>query len=341
MSADILFLNSFSSFVESQGQPLVDLSLYVSSENYTSSTRGAYSGLLQWPGQWITPHKVRAAAKLRSDHLGLSSLDLDTAEQPEMGAEAPRAVHIPQSLVTRPKETVSSFLGRSSHRSQFRLDALASGFYGPLQEVLGGSKYFFSATSPSSLDCLALGYLALALHPRLPHEWLRNSLVEKFPDLARYTETSCCDCFGPPLTIYDALLQNLAVASSTEPKGKAAESKLPWQAPERPSIAAIGRTIIDNVVESTPVIGEMRQHSRMQKASKDPQLDDEESRRMQKIAKLEQRELYSRIAFVAASLSAFVGYLFYEGLISIKHSNEEEENREGRDFGDAGAMLGI
>lgn len=331
-------LYSFSSFVESHGQPLVDLSLYVSSENYTTATRGAYSEILQWPGQWITPPKLRAVAKLRSEHLGLSSLDLDSADLPETASEGPRAVQIPRSLVTRPKETVSSFFSKAANRSQFRLSTIASQFHEPLQELLGGAEYFFTSTSPSSLDCLVLGYLALALHPRLPHEWLRDSLTEKFSDLRYFTETFGRQCFGPVVTVRDAFLQTSV--DHNEPKGKTVDASLPWKAPEQASIAVMGSTILENMADSTPVLREMRAHSRMQQASKNPHLDEEESRSLEKIAKQGRNETYSQIAFAVVSVSAFVGYLFHEGLISVRRSDEENQT-EKRDFGDAGSLLGI
>ncbi|EEP77510.1 conserved hypothetical protein [Uncinocarpus reesii 1704] len=107
---------AFSSFLELHGQSLIDLSLYVSSENYHSVTSPAYGTLLQWPNQWIIPPQVRSQAKARTEHLGLSSLDLDVVEEERQqgrDATALAAGQIPKSLVTKPRQTVSGLLDKN------------------------------------------------------------------------------------------------------------------------------------------------------------------------------------------------------------------------------------
>lgn len=81
----------FSSFFESRGQPLLDLSLYVSSENYTTCTRSAYANILSWPGSWVTPPELRAAVRNARNILDcrLSTIDnthKDVAEESKMTA---------------------------------------------------------------------------------------------------------------------------------------------------------------------------------------------------------------------------------------------------------------
>lgn len=329
----------FSSFAESQGQPLIDLSLYVSSLNYSSSTLRAWAELLQWPNQWIVPPKMRAAAKRRTEHLGLSSLDVDSVDDQKQN-ETLGADQIPKSLLQKPRETVTSLLGRSTHRSQFRLDAITARFGEPLQELLGQKMYFFSETSMSSLDCLALGYLSLALIPQLSHPWLHETLKPKFSALAVYAERVSQKCFQTPVNVSNALV-NVKEQAKESPHGKGATphaSSLPWQAPARASMSTIGYTVLQNMADSTPILKQFRANERLKQAATDAELGDLESKQLEAIAKAMRREQYSQIVTVATGISAFIGYLFYTGIVSLP---KREESDEKPDFGEAGELLGI
>lgn len=133
---------SFSSFIESRGQSLIDLYLYVTSQNYYNNTSPAYGSLLQWPNQWILPPKLHGAAKTRTEHLGLSSLDLQAMED-QRKREHSAAVasgQIPSNLIQQPRDTVSKLLGRTAQTNQFRLEALTADFFEPLEAMLARSK---------------------------------------------------------------------------------------------------------------------------------------------------------------------------------------------------------
>jgi hypothetical protein len=56
-----------------------------------------------------------------------------------------------------PKETVSTLLGKSTHRDQFRLDAVTSEFFEPLHELLAEKKWLIAET----LTSRDIGYRAL------------------------------------------------------------------------------------------------------------------------------------------------------------------------------------
>lgn len=171
-------------------RPLLDLSLYVSSENYTTTTRPAYASFLQWPSPWLIPPKHRAAAKARTEYLGLSSLDVDDAyEIDKKDSKADSYLEqIPQSF-GRSRQSVSSLLKQSHQASRFRLDALTDNAMGPLQELLGEKYLMMSQIRPSSLDCLIWAHLALALLPKLPQPWLAESMRARYPSLCRYVYT--------------------------------------------------------------------------------------------------------------------------------------------------------
>jgi hypothetical protein len=59
-------------------------------------------------------------------------------------------------------------------------------------------KYFFG-DEPTSLDCLALGYLSLFAIPDLPVLFLHDTL-QKYPDLVSYLERGKRQCFNIPST---------------------------------------------------------------------------------------------------------------------------------------------
>lgn len=312
---------SFSSFTESQGQPLVDLYLYITSQNYTTGTAPAYASFLQWPNQWIVPPRRRAVARTRTEHLGLSSLDLEAIEE-ERKREHSAAVaagQVPKSmnLIQRPQETVTGLLGKTSHPNQFRLDAVTAALLDPLEELLeskrggskGGQRYFFSGEKASSLDCLVVGYLALALVPSLPYPWLADAMKDKTPLLAEYTQQLRQRCFGT-VDVTDAF---------QEAGSSFSRSSLPWQAPERPSVGKVGMTLFDNFCDATPVLKEIRANRRLKQAATSPgsHLDPEQKQMVAKLAEVRRRELYTSIVSVTAGLGAMAGYMFHIGLIRL------------------------
>ncbi|KAL1966601.1 hypothetical protein VTN77DRAFT_4012 [Rasamsonia byssochlamydoides] len=313
---------AFSAFTESHGQALVDLSLYVSSQNYYAGTSPAYGAILTWPNQWIIPPKLRKAAKVRTEHLGLSSLDLEEVEE-QRDREQSAAVaagQIPRSLIQRPRETVSSLLGKTSQQNQFKLEALTAELFEPLQALLGNKTYFLSDERPSSLDALALGYLSLALVPELPYPWLRDSLKTKAPQLAQYVERMRRQCFG---------VVHVSDAFGAPQK----DSLLPWRPPERITLVKIGSTLLNALADATPILKDIRMHDRLREAaqSADSDLSPEESKAVSEYALARKRDVYISVATVAASVAALVGYLFHVGLVSVGPAEAFPEEEEEED----------
>jgi sorting and assembly machinery component 37 len=98
--------------------------------------------------------------------------------------------------VTREPKTVSTSLGKSTHRNQFRLDVVTSEFFKPLHELLAEKEWLIAETL-TSLDCLAIGYLALMQTPQLPHNWLRRHEGE-ISTIGRWTAAVARRTFGRP-----------------------------------------------------------------------------------------------------------------------------------------------
>lgn len=316
--------------MESHGQPLIDLSLYVSSQNYATITRPLYSTLLPFPLPYLTPPSIRAIAKQRTAHLGLSSLDIDSDDS----SPPPSQSMIPDSL-RRQKNTVSSLLAANPEtNAQIRLDALATNFLELLDKLKGKKQFFVSDSQFSSLDCLALGYLSLMLVPDLPQPWLAQTLRKKFPALCAWAEELRKTVFGPDVTIHDAFLTQLG-DSELDLRLKRLRSRghLPWKAPDNGGVVGVGGVFLSAVADGIPVIGQLRRNTRMRQHGGQTTDDGVESSSFQYL---------TVIASVVAGLGAVAGYMFHQGLISFGDGEEAKKGNGGLGaFGEAGAALGF
>ncbi|KAF7175958.1 hypothetical protein CNMCM7691_000809 [Aspergillus felis] len=325
---------AFSSFVESRGQPLLDLSLYVSSENYYNRTSPAYGAILQWPNQWIIPPRLRSAAKSRTEHLGLSSLDLQAMEDQRKRehSAAVAAGQIPKSLVQRPRDTVSSLLGKTPQQNQFKLEALTAEFFEPLEEILGQKTYLVSDGGATSVDCLALGYLALILIPDLPYSFLRTAMQAKGPRLSTYTERLRQRCYG-------TVKVEIAHAFDEARRSITDAAPLPWQSPQRANLATVCSTLLNTLADATPILKDIRSSERLRQAAQSPDsgLSGIESRALSEYATGQKKDMLVSIAAVAGGVAALIGYMVHVGFLQISFGGEEgqgeEEEQEGQGEG--------
>ena len=222
-------------------------------------------------------------------------------------------------------------LGKSTHRNQFRVDAVTADFLEPLNELLADKEWFITKTV-SSLDCIAIGYLALMQSPHLPMDWLKRALKEKYPRLGKWVERFSRDAFGEEVT------PSIALSTSRE-ASEMRKQVLSWQAPIRPTFGSFTYTVLDNTLDALPVVGQMRTNRQLKKASQDPDLDEYESKQLAVMASNRNQELYSQIFAVGAGIGVFVGYLFWVGMLKLPQRQRASGGR--RDFGTAGAMLGL
>ena len=345
-------VHSFSSFIESHAQPLIDLSLYVSSENYRKATMPAYGPILRWPNQWIVPPKIRGIAKQRTEQLGLSSLDIvATEEERKQSREAnTAAAQIPQRLVKK-SETVSSVLTKTAQQNQIRLEGMTRAFIEPLDELREKKKYLLSEELPSTLDCLALGYLSLAVLPELPYPWLRDAIKSETPGLVGYLERLRSHCFGGTVNVNKALLLPSPQETHTQ-TGLRHHHELPWQAPQRLNFAGIGLRMWNTLLDSIPVVGDIRASRRLQEAGQKMPAGVEHDMVVQ-VARAQQYNSYMSIGTVIGGLGLLTWYMFSSGLLGHRDGDEEGEEEEvhnnwnGEDpgetsaWGEAGSILGI
>ena len=256
--------NSFSSFVESYGQPLLDQSLYASSENYAAVTRPAYSSLLTWPDQWFLPSERRATARARIEHLNESSLDIsdmDDTNDSKRGNSATDFM-IPESLRSS-RQSVSDAVKQASLASRIRLDGIADAFFHPLEQLLGKKRYLRSERSPSSLDCLAFAYMALALIPVLPEPWLATAM-SRYPTLCAYVHELNQRFWGGSIDINGAIPKTWSedeAAGSTLSQKQASHSlgALPWKESRDGGpilmVLAGGGALLEYTMGFLPVLG--------------------------------------------------------------------------------------
>ena len=266
---------------------------------------------------------------MRTDHLGLSSLDLEAIEDQRKRehSAAVAAGHIPRNFIQSPRDTVSSLLGKTSQQNQFKVEALTAEIFEPLEEMLTrngtqkGKGYFIGNDAPTSLDAVAVGYLSLTLIPDLQHPWLRDAMRSKAPVLSAYTSRLRSKCFGDI-----SITPSLALSPSPN-----TPTALPWTAPERPSLPKIGTTILNTVADATPIWKDFRTNARIKSMaeSKDSGLSEQESKTLSEFAKQSRSDLVLSIATVGAGVVALVGYMVSVGLFAGNAEETEVEEDEG------------
>ena len=233
---------AYSTFLRSTATPLIDLSLFVSAENYNTTTSSAYTAILPWYANYTVPPKRRDLARTRTIHMGLDSLDVDTRSEEGMApgrgtasAEfeaAKRAAGLPTdsqpSVMSMGRgKGLGGFLGTQQYAARFRLDAISNELLEPLSDLLGENEYLLGTSQPSSLDCLAFGYVALMLFPAVPQAWLKETISTKFPRLATYVRKLRKDVLTEEDTS-PAQVWAITTGAASPATGRSQSEPLPW-----------------------------------------------------------------------------------------------------------------
>lgn len=205
--------------------------------------------------------------------------------------------------------------------ARFKLDALVDAALKPMQQLLGKKKWMLSDERASSLDCLTLGYLSLALIPEVPQSWLAEGVRGRYPDLRKYVENGVKEIFGGKVTVEDEL------PSSTEDPSATTQAKpgtaLPWRNPEQ-NISSTATHIFHSTLNLLPF------HNRTTVSTSStppPHSTDAPSHSLTST-------LLPPVLASAAAVAAIASYLLYFGL-----SAQEPEKRRLSDMGEAGAMF--
>ena len=216
-------------FLASRAGPLIDLSLYVSAANWAAVTRPAYTAILPWPLTWTLPPLLRADAIKRAEHLGLAELDTDFDPHAGLHITAGRDAlpetfrrHLP---AVKSAKTVREEM-TPEQAAAIRLYGLAEDCLKVVSELMvggtDGTPRFYASAKPSSLDCLAYGYLALMVAPAVPRSFLRDWIEAETPLLSQFVKVLSPPerhlAVGPPVSntvlrsvgrVADSLVRNM------------------------------------------------------------------------------------------------------------------------------------
>jgi sorting and assembly machinery component 37 len=316
----------------------------VCSDNYAEWTRPALAQILQWPRQWTIPHRLREDAKIRSDHLGLSSLDIEAADKGDGDTNARGAGNIPKSLIAKRKETVTKLLSRSGHQNQFRLDAVTSDVLEPLCDLVeknGSDSWVFGTDKASSLDCLLLAYLSLMSPPLLPpHIWLQAALSSKYPALLTWTTNFRQECFGGPIDAADVL-------AGSASRIHRSYTNLPWHLPAQGSMQSMILTVLATAFESLPIVSDYFPDRFTRISPREARSADSDAKGADTVQSKNYPLLLGGLGLVGSALGAATTFYYREALFS-RRENAQRTHYLGRrnmsnqrDFGEAGRMLGL
>ncbi|CAO2657335.1 Nn.00g034610.m01.CDS01 [Neocucurbitaria sp. VM-36] len=259
---------AFTTFLQATATPLLDLSLYVSAENYNTTTSSAYTAILPWYANYTVPPRRRELARTRTAHMGLSSLDVDTTAEegfaPGRGTAsseyeaAKKAAGIPtdrqpNTLSMGRGKGLGGLLGGPMYAARFRLDTLSNELLEPLSDLLGDYDHLLHGVQPSSLDCLAFGYLALLLYPVMPQAWLRETIQTKYPRIATYIRRQRQHLLGNehvnPADVWSISTGAISTLESTF---------LPWQ-PRSQTFSSKTWASVAEIVGNIPLISSLMQ----------------------------------------------------------------------------------
>lgn len=319
-------MGRYSSFIEFHGQQLLDLSLYVSSENYNSSTRPEYAKILQWPQKWFIPPQLRKAAKTRTEYRDVFSIDLDS-----MGQEPPKTRNFGEDLIPKSlrgsRQTLSSLLQQTNQTSRFRLEALAEAMFNPLEQLLGKKRYMISDKEPSNLDYLAFAYLALAFIPVVPQPWLTEIMRAKHSTLCAYVERLLQEFFHGPANIDDAF-QDYGLRSRNPEILR--RYNLPWSPSPQNGIMTATSALVGHSLDSLS----FQDNSKIIKKKNLP-LEDTQYQ----LSSTASSGISSAAIALTSGLVCVFSYLVYSGVFNFSFPGKESEPRTLADLGEAGAML--
>lgn len=322
-------MGRYSSFIEFHGQQLLDLSLYVSSENYNTITRPEIAKILQWPQSWYIPPQLRKAAKTRTEHLDVFSIDLDS-----MGQEPPKTRNFSEDLIPKSlrgsRQTLSSLLQQTHQTSRFRLEALAEAMFNPLEQLLGKKRYMISDKEPSNLDYFAFAYLALAFIPVVPQSWLSEIMGAKHPTLCAYVENLLQEFFHGPAKINGAFHNHGLPSKNAEILRR---YSLPWSPSLQNGIISAASALISHSLGALS----FQNDSKIIKKEILP-LEDTQNQ----LASTASSGILPGAAVALASglVAVCSSYLVYSGVVSFPYSGKRSESqRTLTDLGEAGAIL--
>jgi Outer mitochondrial membrane transport complex protein/Glutathione S-transferase, C-terminal domain len=188
----------WTSLALSLGRELVDLYLYITSPNYFSTTRSAFSSIFPLHVNYITPSALRKLAVARTEHLGLEN----TLKLANDDDEEERTIRVQSSSVATGISDHIPFgikkVDLSASQRRIRLERLVTKLVGPFAELLADKNFIMSNDHPSSLDAIVLGFYGLTLDVKVSDPWAANIIHQKYPRFAKWVEKNAHKQFSKP-----------------------------------------------------------------------------------------------------------------------------------------------
>ncbi|KAF7559383.1 hypothetical protein G7046_g4782 [Stylonectria norvegica] len=305
---------AYSAYLAAYAAPLLDLSLYVSAANWAATTRPAYSALLPFPLTWTIPPLIRAEAVKRVEHLGFADLDSDFDPNGGLHLSTGRDAlpetfrrHLPVSN----KKTIHDEM-TPEQAAAIRLYGLTEDCLSVLDNLLTGGDvsekalHFFEEQHPSSLDCLAFGYLALMKHAPVPRSFLKDLLDKKTPRLSRFVDQMKSTCLDQ-------------------------RGDLPWIEANHNTALRVGTRTLNTVLYHIPSLGEEYAHEVRRRAEEN-------------ITGIDGRILMLALSLLVTGVTAGYGLHYYKAMQPFGARTQvwraQRLQTKLSDFGELGSMLG-
>ncbi|KAF3915884.1 Metaxin-1 [Arthrobotrys entomopaga] len=177
---------AYRSFIRQTCLPIISLSLYITSRNWVQVTRPLYSTFIQFPIQYEIPHSHHARAISTTSHL--TSLIRDLAAEEHSSPIEPISAAIAGITTSTTKTKSSDTKETEKITTRVKLRNFVADFVDPIREKLNRRNYFFGGNSPTTVDCLLVGYLSLLVYPDLPSSWAKEIMQQEFADVILYVE---------------------------------------------------------------------------------------------------------------------------------------------------------
>lgn len=365
---------AYTSLIRSRLGPLLDISLYVSEVNYTHVTRPEFSkkGMLPWPVQYYVPGEKRAQAWERCEEVlrryGLGAADVDPNPLLDSPVAAGLAANsVGAGVVDMGGATgggtggggISSMFHRKPSASTagvvFKLHSLISKSLTPIAARLVAADdadpttqgvYFFKQARPTSIDCLILGYLCLAIYPELPNPFLAEGILELDGQrggrrVIAWTHEMRRKVFGSMPLDAGGIVNSTKNGAEENGSGGGI---LPWGTVERADLPWLTGFFVSTAagyVESwLPSWARWKRGGGERSPPPPPKKveSEEEKERRGKHERAVRMDRAARVATVLAGVGGFVAFLVGSGFVSISIEGEEGEEvvLEGEGEGEEG-----
>lgn len=310
---------AFGTYIESEGGRLLDLSMYLSDENF-DVLRGAFAKLLPVPARYYIPGVLRREARRRCD--GLIPASSVSATDPATPLPPPSAMTAMALPATREKILAKAAAER------IKQVAIARKFLQTIQSRLGKGEYFFG-DKPSSLDCLAVGYLSLGLYAELPNGWLREEMLTQHGQLCTYVGKVRGKMLGDGVDVVAVMSGQATVTMSS---GQVVGGGLPWGIVEPQYVPRVTGFLLNRAME---IVGITSTEGHGSGGGEEEQTREKEERE-KGMKSLQRWETAKNMAVVVGCIGAFIGYRVWSGLIAMELGGRGKDEVAGGVTGGGG-----